>query len=108
MLRTLLLAATAGVSACNGLHFSPLVDPVFFMMRPFVTPLVASPPVLLYVASIFIVVMTMALAGIPAAIYERVRGEATSTPVSLAIWFVAACVVALPGLLGASGYFNID
>lgn len=108
MQRDVLLVATAAVSLVNGMHFSPLFDPIFFLLRPFVAPLLSSPLVLFYLTSIFISVMTLVIAGIPAAIYERARGHAESSPVSIGIWFAATIVVALPGLLGAAGYFDIE
>jgi hypothetical protein len=41
------------------------------------------------------------LAGIPAAIYERIRGLQQSTPGSLAIWLVATVLLTLPAILRA-------
>jgi uncharacterized membrane protein len=108
MQRDVLLVATAGLSLVNGMHFSPLFDPVLFLLKPFVTPLLSSPLVLFYLTSLFISVMTLVLSGIPAAIYERARGQETSTPFSLGIWFVATLLLALPGLLGAAGYFDVE
>jgi len=108
MQRDVLLVATAGVSLLNGMHFSPLVDPVFFLIRPFVAPLLSSPLVLFYLTSIFISVMTLAIAGVPAAIYERLCGHAQSTPVSIGIWLLATIALAMPGILGATGYFEIE
>ncbi len=108
MQRDVLLVAAAAASLLNGMHFSPLFDPVFFLIRPFVVPLLSSPLVLFYLTSIFISVLTLLIAGVPAAIYERVRGHAESTPVSIGIWLVATLVLALPGILGATGYFEIE
>ena len=45
--------------------------------------------------------MTLAIAGIPAAVYERIRGLKSSTAVSLAIWLVAAVLLALPAIMRA-------
>jgi uncharacterized membrane protein len=103
-----LLVAAASASLVNGMHFSPLFDPVFFLLRPFVAPLLSGPLVLFYLTSIFISVMTLLIAGIPAAIYERVRGHAESSPISIGIWFAATLLLALPGILGAAGYFDIE
>ena len=108
MQRDVLLVAAAAASLLNGMHFSPLFDPVFFLLRPFVAPVLSSPLVLFYLTSIFISVMTLVIAGIPAAIYERVRGHAESTPLSIGIWLVATLVLALPGILGAFGFFTIE
>jgi hypothetical protein len=108
MQRDVLLVAAAGLSLPNGMHFSPLFDPVFFLLRPFVLPLLASPLVLFYLTSLLISVMTLAIAGVPAALYERMRGESQSSPVSIGIWLVATLVVGLPGILGFFGFFNIE
>jgi ABC-type transport system involved in multi-copper enzyme maturation permease subunit len=108
MQRDVLLVAAAAVSLVNGMHFSPLFDPIFFLLRPFVAPVLSSPLVLFYLTSIFISVMTLVVAGVPAALYERVRGQSQSSPVSIGIWFAATVVLALPGILGATGYFDIE
>lgn len=108
MQRDVLLVAAAAASLVNGMHFSPLYDPVFFLLRPFVAPVLSSPIVLLYLTSLFISAMTLLIAGVPAAIYERVRGHAESTPLSIGIWLVGTLVLASPGLLGAIGYFDIE
>ncbi len=103
MQRDVLLVATAGISLLNGQASSPLFDPVLFLLRPFVASFLSSPLVLYYVTSIFISLMTLLLAGVPAAIYERLRGHAESTPASLGIWLVATFVLSLPGLKGVLG-----
>lgn len=108
MQRDVLLVAAAAVSLVNGMHFSPLFDPIFFLLRPFVAPILSSPLVLFYLTSIFISVMTLVVAGVPAALYERLRGQSQSSPVSIGIWFAATVVLALPGILGATGYFDIE
>ncbi len=108
MQRDVLLVATAGLSLANGMHFSPLFDPVLFLLRPFVAPVLASPLVLFYMTSLLISVLTLAIAGVPAALYERVRGQAESSPVSIGIWLVATILVGLPGILGFFGVFAIE
>ncbi len=103
MQRDVLLVATAAVSLLNGLHFSPLFDPVFFLLRPFVASFLSSPLVLFYLTSILISLMTLLIAGIPAALYERIRGHTQSTPISIGIWFVVTILLATPGIMGALG-----
>ena len=103
MQRDVLLVATAAVSLLNGLHFSPLFDPVFFLLRPFVASFLSSPLVLFYLTSILISLITLLIAGIPAALYERIRGYKQSTPLSIGIWFAATIVLAMPGIMGAFG-----
>ncbi len=99
MQRDVMLVATAGASLINGQTFSPYFDPVFFLMRPFVAPLLSSPLVLFYLTSIFISVMTLVIAGVPAAIYERARKLDESSPISIGIWLVATVLLVLPAVL---------
>ena len=54
-----------------------------------------------YVTPLAIALMTLAIAGIPAAVYERIRGLKSSTAVSLAIWLGAAVLLALPAIMRA-------
>ena len=102
MQRDVLLVATAALSLLNGMHFSPWFDPVAILLKPFVAgTFLATPLVFLYLASIFISLMTLLIAGIPAALYERFTGARESTGVSLGIWLGATLVLSLPSLLGA-------
>jgi hypothetical protein len=45
--------------------------------------------------------MTLLIAGIPAAVYERIRGLKTSTPVSLGMWLAATILLTLPTIMNA-------
>jgi hypothetical protein len=47
--------------------------------------------------------MTFLIGGVPAAIYERIRGLPQSTPVSLGIWLVATALLAWKSLKAATG-----
>lgn len=102
--RDVMMVAIAALSLVNGMHFSPWFDPVAILLRPFLagtffgTPLVA-----LYITSFFISAMTLLIAGVPAAIYERVRGESDTTPTSLYIWFGTILLLASSALLAAAG-----
>lgn len=96
MQRDVLLVATAGASLLNGQTFSPLFDPVLILLRPFVASVITSPLLLFYLTSLFLSLVTLMLAGIPAAIYERLRGTRESTPVSIGIWLVATLLLTLP------------
>jgi ABC-type transport system involved in multi-copper enzyme maturation permease subunit len=97
-----MLVATAALSLLNGMHFSPWFDPIALLLKPFVAgTFLASPLVFLYLTSIFISLVTLMLAGIPAAIYERARGLAASSPTSIGIWLVAVIALTLPSLLAS-------
>ena len=95
--RDALLAATIGVSIVNGLDSSPLFDSASFYLYSFAkeSPLY-SVEAIYYLTSLLLSLMTLLLAGIPAALYERVRGLRASTPLSLAIWLLAAVLLSLP------------
>jgi hypothetical protein len=104
MRRDVLLVATAAVSLLNGMHFSPFFEPVFFLLRPFIAgTILATPLVALYITSIFVSLMTLLIAGIPAALYERIKGSPGSTPVSLGIWLACTILLTVPAFLGAAG-----
>ena len=101
--RALLLIATGACSLYNGFGFSPVVDGVDYMLGialrgyPFMTRAL----IYNYVTPIAIAVMTLAIAGIPAALYERIRGLKESTPVSLGLWLAAAVLLTLPTIMQA-------
>ena len=111
------LVGVAAIAVYNGsLHalvfdsvsYSPVFDSVsqyvssFARQRHLVRGVLAADPQL-YVSltSVLIAVMTLLIAGIPAALYERVRGLEASTPVSLGIWLVATVLLTLPTIIKA-------
>jgi hypothetical protein len=98
--RDLPLAATVGLALVSGLDLSPAFDAVSFYLASFGrnSPLF-HPELFYHLTSLAISAMTLLLAGIPAALYERMRGLQTSSPVSLAIWLVATLLLALPVIL---------
>ncbi|HRD77775.1 MAG TPA: hypothetical protein PK264_17860 [Hyphomicrobiaceae bacterium] len=103
MQRDILMVATAGASLLNGQAFSPVFDPVFFLLKPFLAAAFYSlPMVAFYLTSIFISLVTLMIAGIPAALYERAKGLKESSPISLGIWLAATiALVSLPYLMRA-------
>lgn len=104
MKRDVLLVAIAGISLLNGMHFSPYFDPVAILLRPFIAGTLLSTPLLsLYLTSIFVSLMSLLIAGIPAAIYERLTGQRESTATSLGIWLGALVAITLPAILAAAG-----
>lgn len=100
--RDLPLAGTIGLAIVNGLDFSPAFDTVSFLLYVFSrdTPLFDG-DVFFYLTSVSLSLMTLLVAGIPAALYERVRGLQQSTPGSLTIWLVATALLTLPAILRA-------
>lgn len=98
--KDVLLVATAGASLLNGMHFSPYFDPIAILLRPFLAGTVlATPLASLYVSSLFVSLLSLLIAGVPAALYERARGLKESTPVSIGIWLAAIVVITIPSFL---------
>jgi hypothetical protein len=97
--RWVFLAAAVACAAINGSFFSPLFDPIFFLIRPFAPAFLSYlPNSLLYFTSLMIALVTLSLAGVPAAIYERIRRLPHSTPGSLLIWALVSVGLAYPAL----------
>jgi exosortase/archaeosortase len=102
--RVFLLTLTIAVAVFNGLEWSPFYDSVAYVlylaMRGYPMATAAR---MTSVAPLAIAVMTLLIAGIPAAIYERIRGLHASTPVSLGIWLVAAVLLTVPTIRNIFG-----
>jgi hypothetical protein len=100
--QVLLICATAALSLFNGTTFSPFFDSVahnlYLATRGY--PLF-SPDVLFHLTPLAIAAMTLLLAGVPAAFYERVRGLQASTPGSLAVWLAATVLLTTPTIMAA-------
>ncbi len=106
---SLVLAGGALLSSMlNGLTTSPLFDSVMFYFVPMLPGVLRRGDFSFYLNGVFIAVMSLALAGVPARIYERLRGGDGSPVVSHAVWFATAMLLAIPGGLGAIGYFEIE
>jgi hypothetical protein len=94
------LIGVAAIAAFNGTLFSPIFDSIFYYVDTFARgTLFYSPQLYLNLTSVFIALMTLLIAGIPAAVYERIRGLKASTPVSLGIWLAAAVLLSLPTIM---------
>lgn len=102
------LAAILAVSSANGQLASPLFDMTSFYVGWMVPSLLRGEQMLLALNGALLTLLTMSVAGIPAAIYERLAGARGRAAVSLAIWLAAALVCAAPGMLGLAGYFELD
>jgi hypothetical protein len=97
-LRGFAIVAAGALALFNGLAPSPVFDSVDYMLGVATRgyPLLNRGLLYNYVSPLAIAAMTLLIGGIPAAIYERARGHASSTPVSLGIWLVATLLLALP------------
>lgn len=100
----MLLAGILGISVLNGMHFSPWFDPAFLLAKPFfqVTFWISSPIIVFYFTSLALSTLTVMLAGVPAAIFERATGRTRSDAVSLGIWFASAVLLSIPALLAGA------
>jgi hypothetical protein len=90
----------------NGL-FSPALIAVFALQGIwYPTLLPPMLPLVLLASSLIVSTLTLMIGGVPAALYERVRGNREPSAVSGAIWFASVLVLtlpALPNLLKAMG-----
>jgi hypothetical protein len=95
-----LIMAALAVAAFNGTEWSPYYDSVAYVLYlatrgyPMATAARMSS-----LTPLAIAVMTLLIAGIPAAVYERIRGLRTSTAGSLGIWLVCAMLLSVPTLM---------
>lgn len=101
-MRTMLLLATGAVALFNGSEFSPfhgfVAHNLYLTGRNF--PLVTGAR-MVTITPLAIAFLTLMIAGIPAALYERIRGLRTSTSVSIGIWAIATALLSLPTLMNA-------
>ena len=97
-MRDPLLVTIVGLGILAGM-FSPMRDQAFILMVAFAPAFfIGSPALVLYLAMLFVSALTIMLAGLPAAIFERVTGRTETDTVSLAIWAASAAVLAFPAL----------
>lgn len=98
------LIGIATFSLINGMHFSPWFEPISILFRPILYGFyVTSPVIVFYLTSLLLSVGTVLVAGIPAAIFERVTGRTQSDGTSMLIWLIGTGLLAFPafgGLLG--------
>jgi len=82
----------------------PFLSPVYLLTLRYSAQLMAAPlfgslGLIAYFHSLMVSTATVILAGIPAAIYERVVGaKDDSTEVSLWIWLAGTAILALPAI----------
>lgn len=92
-----LIVATVLLAIINGI-FSPGVLFVFiFYQLWYPSFLPATIETVTTISSLILSTLTLMAAGVPAALYERLRGGATDE-ISAAIWLAAAAALTLPAL----------
>jgi hypothetical protein len=105
MNRNLYYVAIAFFGMINGLFNQTwLVFALVHMQLLAPALLFGSVPLTLMLASLMVSTATVILGGVPAAFYERARGEADSTDVSLWIWLAGAAVLTIPAI---GNFFSI-
>jgi hypothetical protein len=93
-----------GIAFFGMINGIPFFNPVYllalgFSDRLMSAPLFGSERLIYFFASLMLSTATLILAGIPAAIYERIVGaKDDSTEVSLWIWLVGTAILALPAV----------
>lgn len=97
-----LFVAALAVSLLNG--FTSPMTVLVYLRAPLWMPgvLPVTPEIVFQVAVIFVAIGTLLLAGIPAALVERIRRQAASDRTSMAIWLGATVLLTVPGLLALS------
>ena len=99
MSRNSFIFAIVGFAIINGM-FSPLLPQALgavLIMGPafFATSI----SILFFFASILLATLTIMVAGVPAALYERATGASDSTQVSMWIWLACSGVLTLPAII---------
>jgi hypothetical protein len=77
--------------------FVPNVTGAILLLAPGL--LIASPHILVFLAYLVGATLTIMIAGVPAALYERAIGARESTAMSMWIWLAGAGVIALPAVV---------
>lgn len=91
------------VAALNGI-FSPAVLPVLLLWPLWYPPFLPfSAGVAAFVTHLLVSTGTLMLAGIPAALYERLTARQESDRVSMWIWLAGVVLLSFPAILGALG-----
>ena len=85
-----------GVAMLNGL-FSPALTIVVLFSPVWYPALLPQVPSLLFLmSSLLVATFTLMIAGVPAAIYERLGGKDSSDFVSMGIWLVGVLILTAP------------
>jgi hypothetical protein len=102
--KDMMIVGILGLAVLNGMHFSPWYDAAFLLARPFLVNgfWITSPIIAFYLTSLMLSTLSVMIAGIPAAIFERVTGRTESDTTSLYIWLGTMVVITIPALLAAA------
>ncbi len=93
-LRMALLVLIAIVAMGNGLYFSPYFDKLLILMPRLASAFfIRGQEAIFYLTGFALWLLTLVIAGIPAALWDRVRGAPQPDVVSLLIWLVVSAVL---------------
>ncbi len=93
------ILAIVGFAILNGL-FSPFLRPVFAAVVLFSPGFFATNlSIVFFLSSIVTSTLTIMVAGVPAALYERFTGRTKSDTTSLYIWLFCTAILTLPAVL---------
>jgi hypothetical protein len=99
------LIGIATLSLLNGMDFSPYSEPGLVLMKPLLFAFgITSPLLIFYFTSLILSLITLILAGVPAALFERASGRQTSDGTSMLIWFISIAIITLPTLAQMLGF----
>jgi hypothetical protein len=94
------LAAILGFSLVNGMFSPVLVGNIsggLILLVPWLVTLVA--PLFVFLVYLVGATLTMMIAGVPAALYERAMGLADSNLVSMWLWLAGTALLSLPAVI---------
>lgn len=107
--KDMMIVGILGLGSLNGMHFSPWFDFGFLVLRPFLEAgfFISSPLLIFYFTALIISTISVMLAGVPAALFERLTKRTESDPTSLYIWLGAMLMISIPALLAAAQSTNL-
>lgn len=96
--RQTIFAITVTIAVVNGV-FSPIVG-LAYALAPIWLPefLPITPGVLLYLSSLIVATATLLMAGVPAALYERLIDRRPESRMPTLVWLGTAITLSLPAL----------
>ena len=101
VIRLVLAIALVGLAAFNG-YYSPMLVLPLSAIRVALPPLAdASPEAALFASAAFWGLFTLMVAGIPAALVERLGRSERSTTLSLLVWLAGVALLTVPAVLRA-------
>lgn len=97
------LFAIMAIAILNGI-FSPFFVVTSQVMITAIVPmlLLTGPSFVAFLGSIIGATVTIMLAGVPAAVFERATGRVETDPISYSIWLVTTVVLSFPALIRAT------